>query len=133
MTLRSSHSEVFLEKGVLKKCSKCTWEHPCRGGISIKLQSNFSTSFQQKTGEWLFLDVGDSEVGVLSPYVFLTLGGVLGMCSYIWCFFLLFFSYIKCLSFIIQQPAIRQERHFFLFNIKKRRIWQQKVVFKINY
>ena len=34
---RSSPSEVFLEKGVLKMCSKFTGEHPCRGGISIKL------------------------------------------------------------------------------------------------
>ena len=27
---RSSHPEVFLEKGVLKRCSKFTGEHPCR-------------------------------------------------------------------------------------------------------
>ena len=37
---RSSHPEVFLEKGVLEICSKFT-EHPCRSAISIKLQSNF--------------------------------------------------------------------------------------------
>ena len=29
-TSRSSHPEVFLEKGVLKICSKFTGEHPCR-------------------------------------------------------------------------------------------------------
>ena len=34
---RSSHSEVFLEKGVLKICSKFTGEDPCRSAISIKL------------------------------------------------------------------------------------------------
>ena len=37
---RSSHPEVFLVKGVLKKCSKFTGEHPCQSVISIKLQSN---------------------------------------------------------------------------------------------
>ena len=26
---RSSHLDVFLGKGVLKICSKCTGEHPC--------------------------------------------------------------------------------------------------------
>ena len=40
--VRSSHSEVFLIKGVLKICSKFTREHPCRSVISIKLQSNFT-------------------------------------------------------------------------------------------
>ena len=38
---RTSHPEVLLVKGVLKICSKFTGEHPCRSGISIKLQSNF--------------------------------------------------------------------------------------------
>ena len=38
---RSSPSEVFLGKGVLKICNKFTGEHPCRSVISIKLQSNF--------------------------------------------------------------------------------------------
>ena len=38
---RSSPSEVFTGKGVLKKCSKFTGEHPCRNAISINLQSNF--------------------------------------------------------------------------------------------
>ena len=38
---RNSPSEVFLGKGVLKKSSKLTGEHPCRSAISIKLQSNF--------------------------------------------------------------------------------------------
>ena len=36
---RSSHSEVYLVKGVLKICSKFTREHPCWSAISIKLQS----------------------------------------------------------------------------------------------
>ena len=39
--IRSSHPEVFIEKGVLKICSKFTKEHQCRNAISIKLQSNF--------------------------------------------------------------------------------------------
>ena len=34
---RSSPSEVFLGKGVLKICSKFTGEHSCRSAISIKL------------------------------------------------------------------------------------------------
>ena len=38
---RSSHLEVFLGKCVPKICSKFTGKHPCRSGISIKLQSNF--------------------------------------------------------------------------------------------
>ena len=37
---RSSHPEAFLEKGVLKTCSKFTGEHPCRSLISIKLLCN---------------------------------------------------------------------------------------------
>ena len=38
---RSSHPEEFLGKRVLKISNKFTGEHPCRSGISIKLQSNF--------------------------------------------------------------------------------------------
>ena len=38
---RSSPSEVFLGKGVLKICSKLTGEHPCRSTTSIKLLCNF--------------------------------------------------------------------------------------------
>ena len=38
---RSSHSEVFLEKSVLKICSKVTGEHPYRSAISVKFQNNF--------------------------------------------------------------------------------------------
>ena len=34
-SLRNSHPEVFLRKGVLKICSKFTEEHPCRSVISI--------------------------------------------------------------------------------------------------
>ena len=36
---RSSRSEVFLRKDVLKICSKPTGERSCRSAISIKLQS----------------------------------------------------------------------------------------------
>ena len=38
---RSSPSEVFLGKGVLKICSKFTEEHPCRSVTSRKLLCNF--------------------------------------------------------------------------------------------
>ena len=38
---RNNLPEVFLGKGVLKVCSKCTGKHPWRSTISIKLQSNF--------------------------------------------------------------------------------------------
>ena len=68
---RSSHSEVFFWKGVLKICSKFTGDYPCRSAISIKLQSNFietilrhgrspanllhsfRTAFLKNTSEWL--------------------------------------------------------------------------------
>ena len=71
----SSYSEVFLRKGLLKICSKFTWEHACRSAISIKLQSNFieiafrhgfSTvnllhifriPFPRNTYGWLLLDI----------------------------------------------------------------------------
>ena len=39
--IRSSPSELFTGKGVLKICSKYTGEHPCQSAISMKLQSNF--------------------------------------------------------------------------------------------
>ena len=38
---RSSHPEVFIEKGVPKICSKFTGEYPWRSVISIKLLCNF--------------------------------------------------------------------------------------------
>ena len=38
---RSSHSEVFYWKGILKICSKFTGEHPCGSAILIKLLCNF--------------------------------------------------------------------------------------------
>ena len=38
---RNSPLMVFLEKGVLKKCSKFTGEHPYQSMISIRFQSNF--------------------------------------------------------------------------------------------
>ena len=38
---KSSRSEAFLGKSVLKICSKFTGERPWRSVISIKLQSNF--------------------------------------------------------------------------------------------
>ena len=34
-SLRKSHPDVFLRKGVLKICSKFTGEHPCQSVISI--------------------------------------------------------------------------------------------------
>ena len=38
---RSSHPEVFLEKCILKICSKFTGEHPCRSVSSVKLLCSF--------------------------------------------------------------------------------------------
>ena len=38
---RSSRPEVFLEKGILKICSKFKGEHPCQSAILIKLLYNF--------------------------------------------------------------------------------------------
>ena len=70
---RSSLSEVFLAKGVLKICRKFTGEHPCRSMILIKLlyifieitlQHRFSpvnllhifrTCFYKNTSGWLLL------------------------------------------------------------------------------
>ena len=70
---RSSHPDVFLEKGVLKICSKFTEEQPCRNVISITLLCNFieialwhvfspvnllhifRTTFSKNTSRWLLL------------------------------------------------------------------------------
>ena len=69
----SSRPEVFLGEGVLEVCSKFTGERPCRGAISMKLQSNFveialrrgysqvgflrifGAPFPENTSGWLFL------------------------------------------------------------------------------
>ena len=45
---RSSPSQVFLGKCILKICSKFSVEHPCRIAISIKLQS------KSRTSAWVF-------------------------------------------------------------------------------
>ena len=70
---RSTRPELFLEKGVLKICSKFIGEHPCRSMISIKLLCNFieitlwhgcspvsllhifRTPFSRNTSGWLLL------------------------------------------------------------------------------
>ena len=39
---RSSHSEMFLGKGVLRICNKFTGEHPCQNAVSIKSLCNTS-------------------------------------------------------------------------------------------
>ena len=80
-TNRSSHSEVFLGKGVLKICSKFTGEHPCLSVvISIKLQSNFveitlrhfshshfhtNHTFLKNTPGWLLLHYSISIVNII--------------------------------------------------------------------
>ena len=64
---------MFLRKGVLKICSKCTGEHPCLRAISVKLLCNFieitlrhecspvnllhifRTPFLKNTSGWLLL------------------------------------------------------------------------------
>ena len=74
ITFRSSHPEVFYEKGVLKICSKITGERPSRSVISIKLLCNlieitlrhgcspvdllyiFRTPFPRNTSRWLLLN-----------------------------------------------------------------------------
>ena len=52
---RSSPSEVFWEKAVLKVCSKFTGEHPCRSAFSINLLHIFRTSLLKNTSGWLLL------------------------------------------------------------------------------
>ena len=42
LSYRSSLPEVLLGRGILKTCSKCTGEHPCRSAISKKLLCNFN-------------------------------------------------------------------------------------------
>ena len=78
---RSSLSGVFLEKSVLKVCSKFTGEHPCRSAISKKLHCNFieitlwhgcsrpvsllhffRTRFLKNTSGWLLLWIKRSKV-----------------------------------------------------------------------
>ena len=54
-SLRTNRPEVFLEKGVLKLCSKFTGEHPCRSVISINLLHIFRTPFPRKTTGRLLL------------------------------------------------------------------------------
>ena len=72
---RNSPSDVFLRKDVLKICSKCTGEHPCRSAISIKSLCNFTQitllqgcspvnllhvfrkPFLRNTSEWLLMYV----------------------------------------------------------------------------
>ena len=73
ISFRSSRTEVFLGKGLLKICSKFTGEHPCQSAISIKLLCNligialrygcspvnllhiFRTPFPKNTSGWLLL------------------------------------------------------------------------------
>ena len=63
--VRSSHPEVFLEKGVLKLCSKFTGEHPCRSMLCnfieiafrhqcspVNLLHIFRTPFLKNTSGW---------------------------------------------------------------------------------
>ena len=66
---------MFLEKGVLKICSKLTGEHPCQSVVSLKLLCNFieitlwhgcspvnllhffRTLFTKNTSGWLLLSI----------------------------------------------------------------------------
>ena len=59
---RSSHSDVFLVKGVLKKCSKFAGEHPYLIEITLRHERPsvhflhiFLTPFSKSTSEWLLL------------------------------------------------------------------------------
>ena len=49
-SIRSSHSEVFLGRGVLKICSKFTGEHPSRSEISIAAEQ----LYWNHTSAWEF-------------------------------------------------------------------------------
>ena len=49
--VRGSRPEVFFRKGVLKICSKFTWEHPCQSLISIKLLNQLYWNY---TSAWVF-------------------------------------------------------------------------------
>ena len=40
----SNPPEVFIGKGFLEICSKCTGKHPCQNAISIKLKATFLKS-----------------------------------------------------------------------------------------
>ena len=82
---KSSFSEVFLRKDVLKICSRFTEEHPCRSAISINLLCNFvkitlrygcspvnllhifRTPFYKNTSEELLLCFSES---FFSPFLF---------------------------------------------------------------
>ena len=72
-THRSSHPELFLEKGVLKIYCKCTGEHPCRSVISIKLLFNscFKLRYSLK-----ILNVLVSSYRSSRPEVFYKLGSL---------------------------------------------------------
>ena len=69
---KSSHSQVFLEKSVLKICTKFTGEHSCRSAISVNLvfsckfaeyfQNTFSTEHLWMATSW-FRDSGWFLVG----------------------------------------------------------------------
>ena len=71
---RSSHTEMFLEKLVLKICSKFTGEHPCWSVIWIKLLCNFIE---------IALRYGCSHVNLLhifrTPFPKSTSGGLLSL------------------------------------------------------
>ena len=55
--IRSSPSEVFLEKDVLKICSKFTVEHSCRSEISIKLLCNIEITLVHGCSSVNFLHI----------------------------------------------------------------------------
>ena len=72
---RSIRPEAFLEKGVLKICSKFTGEHPCRSviaiatllkshfgmGVAVNLQQIFRGPFPRNTSGWLLLVFEDNK------------------------------------------------------------------------
>ena len=75
-SIRSSHSEVFLGKGVVKICCKFTGERPCRSAISIKLQicspANllhiFRTPFSKNTSGRLLLEYARRKLNCIIIY-----------------------------------------------------------------
>ena len=75
---RSSHSEVFLLKGIPKICSKLTGEHPCRRDLKL-VSSKFGAYFQS-TFSWEHLWMAASVYWTLYE---LQLFGVQSVKSYI--------------------------------------------------
>ena len=76
---RSSHTETFLVKGVLKICNKFTGEHPCQSVISnstcspVNLLHISRTPFSRNNSGWLLLLLWKISLGVLKVHIVATI------------------------------------------------------------